>query len=306
MDLKKNYAEVLIDGKVYTLGGAEEASYFQQVAAYVNHKLGELRSHPGFLKQKEDYQLVMLEINMADDYFKAKEEADQLKRQREEMDRDLYSIKHELINTQMKLEDAQRRVQELEDALEREALERGEAAEERGRRTIRSLEISRERSMEERASLPVRTARRDNSRSGEENAGTGDSQEDDRRRLDAEEKDEHVEVRQEALQEAAAAAVKLEEKEEISFREEDSPLQEQPAQEKVTIPDEAAPESDEQLSAQEQPVEKKPEALSEEEQKAKEEEEKKKALAAARVATEQLLKSRAMQMSNRGRQNRKK
>ena len=89
VDLKKNYAEVLIDGKIYTLGGVEEASYFQQVAAYVNHKLGELRRQPGFLKQKEDYQLVMLEINMADDYFKAREEADKRRRQNEENERDI-------------------------------------------------------------------------------------------------------------------------------------------------------------------------------------------------------------------------
>ena len=30
----KNYAEVLIDGRIYTLGGAEEQEYLQKVAAY--------------------------------------------------------------------------------------------------------------------------------------------------------------------------------------------------------------------------------------------------------------------------------
>ena len=29
---RKNYAEVLIDGKIYTLGGAEEQEYMQRVA----------------------------------------------------------------------------------------------------------------------------------------------------------------------------------------------------------------------------------------------------------------------------------
>ncbi|MDO5416511.1 MAG: cell division protein ZapA [Lachnospiraceae bacterium] len=115
--MKKNYAEVLIDGKIYTLGGSEDTSYFQKVAAYVNQKLGELRSHPGFLKQKEDYQLVMLEINMADDYFKAQESAERLELQKTEMDRDVYGLKHELINTQMKLEEAQNRIAELEAAV---------------------------------------------------------------------------------------------------------------------------------------------------------------------------------------------
>ena len=59
---------------------------------------------------------------MADDYFKAREEADMLRRQNEETERDIYGIKHELINTQMKLETAQNRIKELEDALERAAL----------------------------------------------------------------------------------------------------------------------------------------------------------------------------------------
>lgn len=118
MDLKKNYAEVLIDGKIYTIGGAEDISYIQKVADHVNRKQMELRSQPGFLKQKDDYQIVMLQINLADDYFKAREMAELLKRQKEETERDIYGIKHELINTQMKLEEAQTRILELESALQ--------------------------------------------------------------------------------------------------------------------------------------------------------------------------------------------
>ena len=127
MNVKKNNAEVLINGKVYTLVGSEDSSYFQKVAAYINHKLGELRGHPGFSKQKEDYQQMMLEINMADDYFKAQESLELLRRQKEETERDIYSIKHELINTQIKLEETQSRIQELEGAVE-EAKKSGEAA----------------------------------------------------------------------------------------------------------------------------------------------------------------------------------
>ena len=51
----KNYAEVLIDGSVYTLAGAEEKSYFQKVAAYINDKIEQLRSQPGFTKQNDNY-----------------------------------------------------------------------------------------------------------------------------------------------------------------------------------------------------------------------------------------------------------
>lgn len=34
----KNYTQVLIDGKVYTLGGSEDESYLQKAASYVNEK----------------------------------------------------------------------------------------------------------------------------------------------------------------------------------------------------------------------------------------------------------------------------
>ena len=36
---EKNYTEVLINGNVYTLGGAEDPEYLQKVAAYINEKV---------------------------------------------------------------------------------------------------------------------------------------------------------------------------------------------------------------------------------------------------------------------------
>ena len=72
----KNYTEVLIDGRIYTLGGAEDESYLQRVASYINEKHSQLKKRDGFLKQSGDYQSVMVELNIADDYFKAKEEVD--------------------------------------------------------------------------------------------------------------------------------------------------------------------------------------------------------------------------------------
>lgn len=117
MNEKINYAEVLIDKRVYTVGGTEDAEYFQKVAAYINLKLRELRSQPGFSKQSDDYQQLMLAVNMADDYFKAQNTAELFQHQKEEIERDIYSVKHDLIHTQMKLEEAQARIQELEAAL---------------------------------------------------------------------------------------------------------------------------------------------------------------------------------------------
>ena len=101
---RKNYAEVLIDGKIYTLGGAEEQEYMQRVAAYINEKITVLKRQPGFTRQSADYQEVMIYLNLADDYFKTLQEAKTLRAQKEEMEKEIYSLKHELIGTQMKRE----------------------------------------------------------------------------------------------------------------------------------------------------------------------------------------------------------
>ena len=332
VDLKKNYAEVLIDGKIYTLGGVEEASYFQQVAAYVNHKLGELRRQPGFLKQKEDYQLVMLEINMADDYFKAREEADMLRRQNEETERDIYGIKHELINTQMKLETAQNRIKELEDALERAALAGVSRREEEFR--------SREADALDESGGTARRVRRSTAGSANRiraaETPSGD-QEDDRRRLADDTQDERVIETEAALHvqldlteaalsiqpdlgESGPSEDVVEAERSVAPAEENAETEEsvitaepEPEAEESAVPTEEKPEP-EPVPSQEpelQDAENLPDKEAEERaRRAKEEEEKQKALAAARVATEQLLKSRAMQrqnhLQNRGHQNKKK
>ena len=91
----KHYTEVLIDGRIYTLGGTEDEGYMQRVASYINEMITTLKRQEGFTKQSAEYQTAMVELNMADDYFKAREQIAQLERQ-----------KHELVTTQMKLEAA--------------------------------------------------------------------------------------------------------------------------------------------------------------------------------------------------------
>lgn len=111
----KHYAEVLIDGKIYTLGGMEEEHYLQKVASYINEKTLRLRQQDGFSKQSQEYQSVMIALNIADDYFKATEQAAVLEKQNNDMEKEVYSLKHELITTQMKLEAALRQLEQSAD-----------------------------------------------------------------------------------------------------------------------------------------------------------------------------------------------
>lgn len=131
----KNYTQVLIDGKVYTLGGSEDESYLQKAASYVNEKNSAMRKVPGFTKQSADYQMVMTELNIADDYFKAVEWGEGMERQKNDMEKETYSLKHELVSTQMKLEavlkDLEERQREMDRLNRRTAQLEGELKEAR-------------------------------------------------------------------------------------------------------------------------------------------------------------------------------
>ena len=102
----KHYTEVLIDGRIYTQGGTEDEGYMQRVASYINEMITTLKRQEGFTKQSAEYQTAMIELNMADDYFKAREQIARLEQLKHEMEKEVYSLKHELVTTQMKLEAA--------------------------------------------------------------------------------------------------------------------------------------------------------------------------------------------------------
>ena len=115
----KNYAEVLIDGKIYTLGGTEDEHYLQRVASYINEKTALLKRQDGFTRQSEEYQATMIALNIADDYFKAINRAAVSERQRDDMERESYGLKHELVTTQMRLENVTKDLDEKKAELDR-------------------------------------------------------------------------------------------------------------------------------------------------------------------------------------------
>lgn len=111
----KNNTEVIIDGKVFTLCGYESEEYLQRVASYINGKLNDCKAVDGFKRLPMDYQSLMVHINVAEDYFKAKKQADSLENNIESKDKEIYDLKHELIAVQIKLESANQRIKELEE-----------------------------------------------------------------------------------------------------------------------------------------------------------------------------------------------
>ena len=110
----KTNAEVVIGGKVYTLCGYEEPEYLQKVAAYINNKINEIDALDGAKTLPANTKSVMIELNIADDYFKAKSQVEKLERDMELKDRELYDLKHDLISNQIKTEGTDERIKELE------------------------------------------------------------------------------------------------------------------------------------------------------------------------------------------------
>ena len=110
----KTSAEVIIDGKVYTLSGYEGQEYFQKVASYINEKIHEFESLENVKHLPRDMKNTLLQINIADDYFKAKAQVEKLERDMELKEKELYDLKHDLISNQLKTENAETRIKELE------------------------------------------------------------------------------------------------------------------------------------------------------------------------------------------------
>ena len=111
----KNKTEVLIDGKIYTLSGYESEEYLQRVTTYINNKLAELKKLDGYARLSQELKSILLELNVADDYFKAKNQVEMVEEELAQKDQELYDLKHELISTQIKLEDAAKELEALKE-----------------------------------------------------------------------------------------------------------------------------------------------------------------------------------------------
>lgn len=109
----KTDTEVIIGGKVFTLSGYESEEYLQKVASYINNKVAEYSKVDSYKRQSLDTQNVLLQLNIADDYFKAKKQISMLEEELQNKEKEMYDLKHELIASQIKLENTEKNVEEL-------------------------------------------------------------------------------------------------------------------------------------------------------------------------------------------------
>ena len=110
----KTDAEVIIGGKVLTLCGYESEEYLQKVASYLNNKLAEYNKVDSFRRQTVDMQNILMQLNIADDYFKAKKQIGSLEEELDTKEKELYDLKHQLIAAQMKLESTEKTLKNVQ------------------------------------------------------------------------------------------------------------------------------------------------------------------------------------------------
>ena len=117
----KTDTEVIIGGKVFTLSGYESEEYLQKVASYINNKMTEYNKVDSFRRQPLDTQNVLLQLNIADDYFKAKKQISLLEEEIQGKEKELYNLKHELIAAQIKLENTEKSMKSLQNEVNESA-----------------------------------------------------------------------------------------------------------------------------------------------------------------------------------------
>lgn len=101
---KRNDVKVVIGGKQYNMGGYESEEYLQSIASYINSKTDELKQQGGYPKLDSDIVNILLQINIADDYFKLKKSQEESDRELSEKQKENVDLKREIIGLQAKLE----------------------------------------------------------------------------------------------------------------------------------------------------------------------------------------------------------
>lgn len=114
----KNDTEVIIGGRVLRLSGYESEEYLQKVAAYINSKLSEFNRVEFYRRASVETQNVLIQLNIADDYFKAKKQIELLEEEISAKEKELYDLKHELIASQIKLDNSEKTVKSMKKDLD--------------------------------------------------------------------------------------------------------------------------------------------------------------------------------------------
>ena len=118
---EKTDVQVIIDGKVLTLSGYESEDYLQKIASFINNKIAEYNKADSFRHANKDTQHRLIELNIADEYFKAKKQIDRLEAEMKVKQNELYDMQQNTVQKDMMIESLRQNVKQLQDEIHENA-----------------------------------------------------------------------------------------------------------------------------------------------------------------------------------------
>lgn len=106
-------AQVIINGKQYTLCGYESEEYLQKVASYLNAKYTEIKKQDSYRHLSLEMKNIFIQLNIADDYFKLKSQLEEAAASNDTKSNEIFELNRQIISIQTKLESAQSEIKRL-------------------------------------------------------------------------------------------------------------------------------------------------------------------------------------------------
>lgn len=111
-NMERNSTDVIIEDKVYKISTDQDASYVRELAEYINEKMELLHRQSAYSKQANAFRQIILLMNMADDYCRMKQQAEEATRKYEQQEAEFYNMKREMVNMQMTIASLKKQLQE--------------------------------------------------------------------------------------------------------------------------------------------------------------------------------------------------
>ncbi|MDO5695195.1 MAG: cell division protein ZapA [Eubacteriales bacterium] len=116
--MEKENVEVVIMGKVYTIAGDENKEFLQRIARYMDDKMQEVSKSPNFNRMSMDYKNLMINLNVAYDYFKAQDWSERLEHDKEKTQKEILKLKERIVDLEMQLKDNNEEILALKEQLD--------------------------------------------------------------------------------------------------------------------------------------------------------------------------------------------
>ncbi len=114
--MEQNRTDITIAGKSYQLAGQESGEYLGKLADYIEGKYQSFSKDVSFRSQSVDKQQLLLQINIADDYFKSKEQTSVYVRQCAEKDAQIRELEQKVADMKARYDNALGEMKKLQNA----------------------------------------------------------------------------------------------------------------------------------------------------------------------------------------------